>query len=60
MTRDPEDTIPLVTYANTPDSVWSVYIGGSVQVRETNSGLIQVRTGDAEDWTTVGSKEVYA
>lgn len=55
-----EDKIPLVTYANTPDSVWSVYIGGSIQVRETYSGLIQTRTGDQEDWVTVGTKEVYA
>lgn len=54
------DSIPLVTYASTPDSVWNVYIGGSVQVRETNTGLIQVRTEGNLHWQTVGSKAVYA
>lgn len=55
-----EDTLPLVTSARTPDSVWNVYIGGSIQVRETNSGLIQVRTTQTDDeWLTVGTKEVY-
>jgi hypothetical protein len=54
------DEIPLVTYARTADTAWNLYIGGTVQVRETNAGLVQVRTGDETDWTTVGTKEVYA
>ena len=55
-----EDEMPLVTYARTPDSVWNLYIGGSVQVRETNAGLVQVRTTQTGDeWLTVGTKEVY-
>jgi hypothetical protein len=53
------DEMPLVNYARTPDTVWNLYIGGSVQVRETNSGLIQVRTTQTDDWLTVGTKEVY-
>ena len=55
-----QDQIPLVTYARTRDTAWNVYIGGSVQVRETNAGLIQVRTADQTDWQTVGAREVYA
>lgn len=54
-----EDEIPLVTYAQTRDSQWQVYIGGSVAVRETNSGLIQAKTGDSNEWITLGTKEVY-
>jgi hypothetical protein len=55
-----EDTIPLVTYVSSKESAWNVYIGGSVQVRETNAGLVQVRTDDATEWTTVGTRGVYA
>lgn len=55
-----EDQIPLVTYARTKDTAWNLYIAGSVQVRETNAGLIQVRTGTQIEWLTVGTKEVYA
>ena len=55
-----EDQIPLVTYARTKDTAWNLYIGGTVQVRETNAGIVQVRTGTDTEWTTVGTKEVYA
>lgn len=54
------DTIPLVNFASTPDSVWQVYLGGSIAVRETHSGVIQIKKGDDPTWYTVASKEVYA
>jgi hypothetical protein len=53
------DNIPLVSFASTPDSVWQVYLGGSIAVRETHAGLIQTKTGDDQTWTTVGTKAVY-
>lgn len=55
-----EDQIPLVSYARTKESVWNVYIGGVIQVRETNAGLIQVRVGDNITWITVSTKEEAA
>lgn len=54
------DTIPLVNFASTPDSVWQVYLGGSIAVRETHAGLIQIKTKDSTEWETVTTKEVYA
>lgn len=54
-----DDTIPLVSHVRTVDTAWNVYIGGSIQVRETNAGLIQIRTEDTTTWTTVGTKAVY-
>jgi hypothetical protein len=50
---------PLVAFASTPESAWQVYLGGSIAVRETNAGLIQIKTADEDRWTTVASKEVY-
>lgn len=56
-----DDKIPLVTTASaSKDAVWSVYIGGSIQVRETNSGAIEYRMGDDTKWTFAGMKGVYA
>jgi hypothetical protein len=56
-----EDKIPLVTTASqSTAAVWSVYIGGSIQVRETNAGAIEYRMGDDTEWTFAGVKEVYA
>ena len=52
-----EDQIPLVSYARTRESVWNVYIGGVIQVRETNAGLVQIRVGDSTVWETVSTKE---
>lgn len=52
-----EDQIPLVSYARTKESVWNVYIGGVIQVRETNAGLVQIRVGDSTAWETVSTKE---
>lgn len=52
-----EDQIPLVSYARTKESVWNVYIGGVIQVRETNAGLVQIRVGDDTAWETVSTKE---
>lgn len=52
--------LPLASFANTRESAWQFYIGGSVAIRETNAGEIQVKLGDATEWTTVGTKEVYA
>lgn len=54
------DNIPLVNFASTPDSTWQVYLGGSIAVRETNAGLIQIKTADSTEWETVTTKEVYA
>jgi hypothetical protein len=53
------DNIPLVNFASTPDSVWQVYLGGSIAVRETHTGVIQIKVGDDPTWRTVGAKEVY-
>ncbi len=53
------DNQPLVAFASTPDSAWQVYLGGSIAVRETNAGLIQIKTADRDEWDTVGSKVVY-
>lgn len=55
-----DDQIPLVTYARTNDTVWQVYVGGSIAVRETNSGNIEIKTADQTNWTRVATKEVYA
>lgn len=52
-----EDEIPLVSYVRSVDTVWNLYIGGAIQVRETNAGEIQYRMGDEIDWTTAGFKE---
>jgi hypothetical protein len=51
------DGIPLVNFASTPESAWQVYLGGSIAVRETNAGVIQIKTKDETVWTTVGTKE---
>lgn len=53
------DNIPLVNFASTPDSVWQVYLGGSIAVRETHAGLVQIKAKDDTSWTTVTTKEVY-
>ena len=55
-----DDQIPLVTSVRSAESAWNLYIGGSIQVRETNAGLIQIRTGDETEWTTVTTKAVLA
>lgn len=55
-----DDQIPLVTYAATKDTVWNLYIGGSIQVRELNSGTIEYRMADDTEWTFAGLKGVYA
>lgn len=55
-----EDRIPLVTTASqSATAVWSVYIGGSIQVRENNTGAIEYRMGDETDWTFAGMKATY-
>lgn len=54
------DNIPLVNFASTPESAWQVYIGGSIAVRETNAGLVQIKTKDDDEWKTVTTKAVYA
>lgn len=53
-----KEPIPLAAFANTRESAWQFYIGGSVAIRETNAGEIQVKLGDDTGWTTVGTKEV--
>jgi hypothetical protein len=53
------DNQPLVAFASTPDSVWQVYLGGSIAVRETHAGRIEIKTKDNNDWTFVATKEVY-
>jgi hypothetical protein len=55
-----DDKIPLVTAASqSTAAVWSVYIGGSIQVRETNAGEIQYRMGEDTKWTFAGMKGAY-
>ncbi len=55
-----DDTIPLVANVRSADTIWSLYIAGSIQVRETNAGAIEYRMGESTDWTFAGMKEVYA
>lgn len=55
-----EDQIPLVTYVNSKESAWNVYLGGSIQVRERNNGAIEYRMSEDTEWTFAGMKEVYA
>lgn len=52
-----EDEMPLVSYVRTVDAAWNLYIGGAIQVRETNAGEVQYRMGDETEWTTAGFKE---
>lgn len=51
---------PLASFVNTKDTAWNFYLGGVIQVRETNSGLVQYRTADNIEWTTVTTREEAA
>ena len=46
-----------VNFADTPGSVWQVYVGGVVAVRLSVGGLVQVKVGDGTVWSTVGVVE---
>ena len=46
-----------VNFADTPGSVWQVYVGGVVAVRLSVDGLVQVKVGDSTVWSTVGAVE---
>lgn len=46
-----------VNFADTPGSVWQVYVGGVVAVRLSVDGLVQVKVGDGTVWSTVGVVE---